>query len=486
MMEEELAEAACNLGWDDLPREVRASIRDLFVDWLGSAFAGTRSDPVQALLAAGHDLAVQSAAPSGNGATVLPTLATANPLWAALVNGASSHVVEMDDLHNTSIYHPGTCVFPAALAVAEANGRCGSDFLLAALVGYEVSLRIGEALGREHYVFFHTTGTVGTFGAALAAAKLLRLPKAQTLWAMGNAGSQAAGLWEFLADGAMTKQLHPGKAALNGVLAAYAARRGFSGPAHIISGKRGMLRAMMAAGALEMGTFDPEDSGAENRLEAALLEGVEKGEGSEAVFTRFKSPEVSLKYHASCRHTHPAVDALLEVMAKSRIPVEEISLIRAHVYTVAYDRLKDTEVSSPWSAKFSFPYCLARAAQLGSLGIGAFTPESLEDPALAGLMGIVDVQVDPELDRLYPGRWSSWVEVETQDGVVHTGRVEIPKGDPDNPLTARELREKFLELTRSAETLTEQGARELLTRCYEVESLSDMSLLFTGLERGSK
>lgn len=473
--EELLVEAASNLRWAAVPEGVRSSIGNLFFDWLGSAIGGSDSDPVATIVAAGRDLGIDTPT---DGATVIPTMKLAAPLWACFVNGASSHVVEMDDLHNGSIYHPGTCVFPAALAAAEAVGAGGRDLLLAALAGYEVSIRLGEALGPEHYVFFHTTGTTGTVGAAVAVGLLLGLDRQQLLWALGNAGTQASGLWQFLADGAMSKQLHSGKAALNGLLAAYLARRGFTGPREILLGTRGLLPATTPAGALELATLDAD---LRNRQLMKLLQGIEPGGagGDGAVISDFKTEEVSYKYHASCRHTHPVVDALLTVMRANRVTAPDIAAIHAHVYSVAYDRLKDTELDSPWAAKFHVPFCLARAAQLGHLGLAAFTEEALQDLQVLDLMSRIDLVPDADLDRDYPRRWASWAEVETRDGAKYVARTDFPKGDPENPLTFTELKDKFRQLTVAV--LGQERSEALLRAALNLESLSDVRYLLSEL-----
>ena len=160
---------------------------------------------------------------------------------AALVNAAASHAVEMDDVHKASILHPAAPVIPAALAMAEREGASGREFLAAIVVGYEVAIRVGEAMGPSHYRFWHTTGTCGIFGAAAAAAKILGLSKPEVAMALGSAGTQAAGLWEFLSDGAMSKQLHPAKAAADGLLAALVGRAGIHGGDSDLRGREGIL-----------------------------------------------------------------------------------------------------------------------------------------------------------------------------------------------------------------------------------------------------
>src|SRR5207237_10321994 len=163
---------------------------------------------------------------------------------APFANGIASHILELDDVHKASTMHAGAPVIPAALAVAEREHADGRAFMLAVTLGYDAALRIGEAVNPSHYRFWHPTGTAATFGAAVAAGSLLALDAARMLNALGSAGTQAAGLWEFNADGAMSKHLHPGKAAFNGVLSADLARAGFTGATRILEGDRGFFCAM--------------------------------------------------------------------------------------------------------------------------------------------------------------------------------------------------------------------------------------------------
>ncbi len=478
--EHALAAAAAGLTWKDVPESTRSSVRRLFLDWLGSALAGSRMKPILMLSqVCDHQGWIDRTAPgnslSPGPATVIPSSATAGPLVAALLNASASHVVEMDDLHNASIYHPGTCVFPAALAVAESLGASGVDLLTAAVAAYEVSLRIGEALGPEHYAYFHTTGTAGTLGAAVAAGHLLGLDRQSMLWALGSAATQAAGLWQFLSEGAMSKQLHTAKAAFDGALSAYLAAEGFTGPERGVTGPRGLLAATTAAGT--PANLAGEDLRARQmeRLLAGVGTSRDPGTSQRWLFETFKTPEVSIKLHPSCRHTHPSVDALISIMRTNGLQAGEVAEIRAHVYSGAYDRLKDVEPVDPWSAKFSMPFCLAQAALRGRLDLEAFTEEALADARVTDLMARVSLLVDPTLDSQYPRQWPSWVEVETTSGDRFEQRVDTPKGDPENPLTDGELEDKFRHLAGSV--LPADAVGRLLRDTAGLANLDDVRFL---------
>src|SRR5581483_11609833 len=234
-----LATFLARLRYEDLPEPVVERTKDLFLAWIASALAGRGARPVQIL----EHLAEQMG-PEDGPSEILVSRRRTSPLFAALVNGAASHVVEQDDVHNGAVFHPATVVFPAVLATAQQTGASGKDVLTAAVVGYEAGIRIGSFLGRSHYRVFHTTGTAGTLAAAAAVAHLLGADERVMLHALGSAGTQAAGLWEFLRDAADSKQLHTAKAAADGLLSAYIARDGFTGAQHILEGKQGMAAGM--------------------------------------------------------------------------------------------------------------------------------------------------------------------------------------------------------------------------------------------------
>ncbi|OYY13371.1 MAG: 2-methylcitrate dehydratase, partial [Polynucleobacter sp. 35-46-11] len=238
-----LATFASELKIGDIPEEVISRTEDLLVDWFGSAIAGKGSRAVEAITKFAQSMGGFNASNPGS-AEILIHRTTSSPFLATLANAAASHVAEQDDVHNGSVFHPGTIVFPAALATAQAIGASGRDLLVAAVAGYEVGIRVGEFLGRSHYKIFHTTGTAGTLAAAATVGHLLKLNPSQMLHAFGSAGTQSAGLWEFLRDAADSKQLHTAHAASTGLMSAYLAKSGFTGAEHILEGKQGLAAGM--------------------------------------------------------------------------------------------------------------------------------------------------------------------------------------------------------------------------------------------------
>ena len=382
--------------------------------------------------------------PAEGPSEILPSRRRTSPLFAALVNGAASHVVEQDDLHNASVFHPATVVFPAALAAAQHTGASGRDLITASVAGYETGVRVGSYLGRSHYKVFHTTGTAGTLAAAAAVSHLLGASEEVMLHALGSAGTQAAGLWEFLRDAADSKQLHTAKAASDGLLAAYVARDGFTGATRILEGEQGMAAGMSS-------DAEPE----------RLVEGLG---------VRWAVPETSFKFHASCRHTHPAADALLAGMKEHELAADQVSGVRARVHGAAIDVL--VPVSDPRTihqSKFSMGFVLALIAARGSAGIDDFTEEALEDPELREFSERVEMVFDPEVDAAYPRRWIGLVEIETAGGGRITSRVDVPKGDPGNTLSREELEEKARRLAAFQGGASEKEMDRVIGRVWDLD-----------------
>jgi 2-methylcitrate dehydratase PrpD len=337
-----LAAFAANLNFDDIPEVVVRRTEDLFLDWFGSALAGKGARPVETI-----EWFAQQMGPVSGPSEILISRRSTTPLFAAMVNAASSHFAEQDDVHNGSVFHPAAVVFPAVLAVAQSLGSSGRDLLTAGVAGYEVGIRIGEFLGRSHYKIFHTTGTAGTVAAAAAVGRLLNLTPEQMLHAFGSAGTQAAGLWEFLRDAADSKQLHTAKAAGDGLMSAYLAAQGFTGAKRILEGAQGMAAGM---------STDADPAKLTDRL----------GE-------RWATAETSFKFHSSCRHTHPAADALLQVVTAHDLVPEQIARVTTRVHQGAIDVLGPVvNPQTVHQAKFSMGTVLGLIARFRHAGLAEF------------------------------------------------------------------------------------------------------------------
>jgi 2-methylcitrate dehydratase PrpD len=436
-----LAEVLSATRYDALPPGVVDDAKRSILDWLGSALAGSIEKPARIARQIVAGLGQSDDATVFNGAR-------SSAAGAALANGVASHILELDDVHKGSTLHPAAPIIPAALAVAEREGKSGRDFILAVVLGYDAALRVGEAVNPDHYKFWHPTGTAATFGAAVAAGSLLGLDAQQMLDALGTAGTQAAGLWEFNADGAMSKHLHPGKAAMNGVLAADLAAAGFTGATRILEGDRGFFRATAA-------NSDP----------LRITDGLG---------THWKISENCFKIHSSCGHTHSAVDLMLQL--RDQIPIQDLESILVETYGPGYEIVKDSNPKTPYQGQFSLAYCVAAAYAEGAVGLYQFQPERFHsnESVVPSLMEQVKVVVADDLTARYPAAWPARITVTLTNGKTLRAAADFPRGNPENPVSTTELEEKFMQLVfpRFGSELAKLGSR-LATTVDQCRNMRD-------------
>ncbi|MDM0104598.1 MmgE/PrpD family protein [Variovorax sp. J22R24] len=432
-----LAAFAADLSFEQIPEPVIRRAEDLMLDWLGSVLAARSARPVRSI-----QRFAEMMGPAEGPSEVLISRGTTSPVFAALVNAAASHYVEQDDVHNGSVFHPAAVVLAPALATAQALGASGAQLLTAVVAGYEVGIRVGEFLGRSHYRTFHTTATAGTLAAAAAVGRLLGLSPDQMLHAFGSAGTQSAGVWEFLRDAADSKQLHCAHAAASGLMSAYLAQDGFTGAARVLEGAQGLGAGMST-------DSDP----------ARLTDGLG---------TRWALAETSFKFHASCRHTHPAADALLQVMSQNGLKAGDVQRVVTHVHQGAIDVLGRVVVpATVHQGKFSMGTVLGLIAVHGRAGLTEFDRDFLA-PEVAAFRDKVMMELDREVDAAYPARWIGKVSVTTTDGRTLSGRVDEPKGDPGNTLSRAEIEDKMKRLTHYGEAATAQEAQALCQRIWSL------------------
>lgn len=445
MISKKLASYCASLKYEDLPEEVIAYTKLCILDYFASALSGLQRPPIRMIGQLTDEMGGEPQATTVTGKKT-------SILNAALMNGAASHVTEQDDIHKSSIIHAATVVIPAALAVAEWKKLSGKDLLLSIVAGYEICYRIGEAVSPSHYYYWHNTATCGTFGAAVASAKLLGLSEEEMVHAIGNAGSQAAGLWEFIEDGAMTKQLHTGKAAMNGLMASLLAKKGFTGATRILEGDRGFFKAMS---------------------EEYDIDKITNGLGEE-----YKILENSFKVHASCRHTHAAIDLAVAMAGKQPISVEDIERVEVGAYEVALNITDNPDPVTEYESKFSIQYCTALGLVRGKANLEAFNERDLWNPEIRKVTSKVNAKVDPEIDRAYPEKWGASVKVVMKNGEVIEGKTDYPKGDPENPVTPEDLKNKFFSI---ATGLPEGTRVKFADHLLNIEEIKDVSDLMNGL-----
>ncbi len=436
---ERFADFARRLREEPLPAAVLHDAKRAVVDWHAALFPGAVIAPATLL-----ERVLADELDRGCARLALGRRATARA--AALVNGTAAHAIEFDDIFRDAIYHPGAPTIAAALAVAQDRRASGEEFLRAVVAGYEISTRIGVALGRAHYRHWHTTGTVGSFGSAAAAAMLLGLTREQFAHALATVTTFAAGLQQAFRMDSMSKPLHSGRAAEAGVLAALAAREGVTGSLDVIDGEAGLGRAMG--------------------------DGPDWERACEGLGEVFNISAMTFKNHGCCGHAFAAIDGALAIMARAGRPAGDIARVRVATYRAALDVSGNREASTPAQAKFSLAYVVAHALAHGSVRLDAFSPERLADPALRALMDRIEVAVDAELDAAFPGKRAARVEIEWKDGASERWLQPTRKGDPDAPLTDADLEAKLHEL--AAPVIGADRTRALARRLWTLDSATDL------------
>lgn len=424
-----------------LPAEVMHHAKRALVDWHAALFPGIGTDAVQRLQRVLEE-------ELGRGNATLPMGQRATARAAALLNGAAAHAAEIDDSFRDAMYHPGAATIAAAIAAAQDAGASGETLLKGIVVGYEVSTRIGVVLGRAHYRFWHSTATVGTFGAAAAAAFIHGASEEQLAHALATAATFAAGLQQAFRMDSMSKPLHAGRAAEGGLLAARAAIAGITGSLDVLDGETGMGRAM---------SDGPDWNGLASTL------------GQD-----FHICRLTFKNHIGCGHTFAAIDGALALKAKLGIDTAQIRRIRVATYRPALDIACYLDPRSENEAKFSLKFIVAAALVHGSVRLSAYTPERLWDSETRRLMDCMTVEVDPEIDGWFPGKRAARIEIETLDGATADYLQPNRKGDPEDPLSDADLGGKLIEL--AAPVIGADGARRLAQKIWHVETEPVVSL----------
>lgn len=421
----------------DLSPDVHRHAQRVLIDWTSALYPGTAVAPGTSLVAAYRtELGFGRSSLPGHGTTAFPAL-------AAWINGSASHTVEMDDIFRDAIYHPGCPTIAAALALAEDIDATGDELLRAIVIGYEVSTRIGAAIQPAHYRYFHTTGTAGVFGAAAAAAALLAPGRADVaLHAMATAATFASGLQQAFRSDAMTKALHAGHAAQVGVQAAQAAAHGVTGVPDILEGPVGFGAALAG---------NPSWKGA-----------------TQGLGTDYNIRQITMKAHACCGHTFAAIDAAVALRQAGNFNPEKVFAVEIDTYQVALDVTGNPDPATAFEGKFSLPYVVCHALLRGSVRLDAFGTDRLHDPAIRTLMKTVRLTADPDMTAGFPLRRAARMRIVLADGSTLEHHSPYRKGDPEAPLTDKELDAKFIELVEPM--LGAGKTRSLLAQLWSLGS----------------
>lgn len=410
MITRDFAEFIASTSYQDLPEDVLNQAKLCFLDFLGVSLKGSHSKSATM---------VRNIIGTGGESTVIGGN-TNNPMDAALANGVSAHCLDLDDGHRLAQLHPGACVIPAALALAESFKKSGKEFITALVVGYQVSIQMGMFLNPSHrQKGFHSTGTCGTMGATAAASKIMELDEEGILNALGLAGTQAAGLLESDHSGSMAKHLHAGKAAQAGVLSALLAKKGFTGAHSIFEGKEGLFRAM----------------GDLNDQESFFKEPVSENSTPE----EFEILRVYFKKYPVCRHLHSSLDATLSLIKNENIKASDIQEITVKTYKIA--SLHDNyQPETTEGFRQSLPVSTAIAIINGNLDMENINNSNWDK--ITEISSKIRIQCDEDLNKLYPQKRPSQVTIKSKNH-FYTERIDLAKGEPENPFTKDELLNKF-------------------------------------------
>jgi 2-methylcitrate dehydratase PrpD len=363
---------------------------------------------------------------------------------AALLNGTASHTVEFDDIYRYAVYHPGCPTIAAALAAAQVRGVGMDDLLRAMTAGYEVSCRIGVAVQPSHYDFWHTTGTVGTFGAAAAVAVLLDCDLDRTAHAIATAATMASGLQQAFRGEGMSKPLHAGHAAEAGALAAMAAAKGMTGALDVLDGPAGFAAATS------------EDAGTWNATLARI--------GQPLAIT-----DMTFKNHGCCGHIFAALDAVRDLQLEYGFTAQDVGSIAVCGYRATKQVCDRPNALTEQDCRFSTQFTVATLLLHGGVRLAAYEPRRLTDPKIRALMAKVSVSVDPDCEAAFPAQRSAKVTIVLNDGRPLSRHQHTRKGDPDAPLSDQDLSDKFLELT--SDVVGSSHAKALLQHLWEGSTL---------------
>ena len=440
-----LMDLVFGIRYEDITDNALEKLRACLIDTLGVALAGAvdLKEKEERLLNLIDD-GSQVVAPVGMSQKT--SLA-----HAILVNGLSAHFLELDDGVRYGVIHPSAPLFAALIPIATVKGVSWEQFVLGAICGYETSIRLASAMQPSHYSRgYHPTATCCTLGVAVGIAVMLGYSKAEIKDAFSAASISAAGSLKVLENVSELKPYNCAKASLMGYYAAMMAKAGFKGPEDPLSGETGFLSMM-------------SDACDEDRLLG--------WDGTYAI------EKVYLKPYASCRHTHPEIEAAFLIRQKEGYDAEEISAIRVKTYKGVLGKHDFNTVYGESSARMSIPYSLAVALATGKAGIAEFTEEYIEDPLIQRLTKMAVIEGDEELSRLVPDKRVAIVTVEQTDGKSFVNRVEYPKGEPENPLSEDELLAKFSSMTEHAGMNREQ-ALQLFQTVMNEENIDFRKLIY--------
>ena len=458
---QEIASYVFKISYKNIPSDVIGLARGFILDGLGVALAGSTDECSRIVQA--HIRAMEGKAES----TVLGTPLTVPTAKAALANGVAGHAMDFDDTQlstsKEAVYglltHPTTPVLAAVLAAGEKQKISGADLLLAYITGVEVECRIADSINPHHYQSgFHSTATMGGLGAAMAVGKILALEKNVLVQTLGIAASMASGLRENF--GTMTKPLHAGRAAENGVTAALLARSGFTAAGNILEARRGFFNAMA-------GGYD--SSKISGRLGKPYF---------------MQEPGISIKPYPSGSLSHPAQDLVLDLVKEHDLHAADIGSIEVGTNSNVPNALIYPMPKTALEGKFSIPFCMAIGVLERKAGIAQFVDSKVRQKRVVELMKRVSLYVDDELEALGYDQVRSRIRIRLKNDQVLEGRYDVARGHPEKPMSWSDLCEKFRDC--ASLVLSDDAAEQIIELVGRLEQLHNLRPLMRALASAKK
>jgi len=446
-----LARFIVETGYEHMPVAAIVSAKNAFLDTLGVALAGSREPAAKIITGLIRNLGGEPRA------GIIGESMRTNASHAGWANAIMAHALDYDDDIGVGYGHPSTVIVPAVLALGEELGSSGRDVIEAYVLGVEAWFKVARTMPRLHTLGWHPTGVFGALGAAAAAAKLLKLDVAQTLMALGLAGSQSAGMTQNL--GTMTKPFHAGNAARSGIIAAMLAKEGYTATRSILEGELGFAAALCGAGKVDVSKM------------------VDKLGAPFAVV----SPGINVKNYPCFYSAHKSIDAMLHLIAKHGITPEDVAAVDCRVPARITKVLFYTEPGTELEAKFSMQFFMAAALADRKLGLAQFTEARVSDPVIRGLMKKVTMCVHEGIDNHDAPEPPDVVTVTLNDGRRLSHAVNTARGHADTPLSTEALREKFRDCAGLVRNEGDVNRLiELLAKLEELEDLERLMVILTG------
>ena len=446
-----LADFLVGCKYEDIPEETIQKVKHYVIDVMGCMVGSSREKQAEIIKAV---LTEEGGSPHSSVFAGGFKTSVAN---AALINGLQGHLFDFDDDHREGTMHPSVAVFPAVFALGEKLKVSGKELVRAFILGLEVMIRLGESfLGKSYYQGFHPTGTCGVFGAAAGCALLLGLDATHTKYALGLAGSFAAGSIECTGEGAWAKPLNAGHPAMGGVLSALMAARGYRGPGTILDGvDGGLIRA-----------FSFKDQ-------------YDYGRITETIGQKWEMMDTSIKVHACCRFSGPVADCALDLVRQG-VRAEDVDniLVKAGDFTIKMLTNPPERKLRPEThvdAQFSMPYAIAVAICKNKTGIEEFKTEVLNDPDVLAMIEKVRWEIDPAAEAMYPKAYPATVIATLKDGRVFESHIDYPKGDPENPASLQEIITKFHSL--ADKYLDEETRNQIIGKVEKLDEVENIAIL---------